>query len=374
MARPLENIRIVEMAAIGPVPFASLLLSSMGAQIIRITPQAAEQTPAFSMAVQRGRRNLALDLKKPEGRNVALCLIEKADALVEGFRPGVMERLGLNPDRCLASNPRLIFARTTGWGQSGPLAQQAGHDINYIALSGALHAIGADAPIPPLNLVGDYAGGSMFLLFGLLCALLEAQRTGRGQVIDVSMTEGAIALMTTFYDRVASGRWKDARLSNRVDGGAPFYAVYETSDGKYVAVGAVEATFWRQLLRVLELDEGKLPSRDKQENWPAIRSVFSEIFKGRTRDEWASRADGADACITPVLSLAEAPFHPQNVARGAFQKVDGAWIPSPTPRLSRTPAAITSAETAEADSAADLLLSWSVPPHLIDVAIGAKAL
>lgn len=374
MPRPLSDIRIVEMAAIGPIPLAAMLLSSMGAEIIRVAAPDAGTSPAFSKALQRGRPTIVLDLKKPEGRDVALSLCDGADVLLEGFRPGTMERLGLGPEHCRARNQRLVYARMTGWGQTGPLAPQAGHDINYIAMSGVLHAIGADHPVPPLNLVGDYGGGSMFLIFGVLCAFLEAQRTGRGQVIDCAMADGAAALMTTFYDRLASGQWRDARGANRVDGGAPFYTVYETSDAKHVAVGALEDGFWRALLHLVELDEGDLPSRDDPANWPTIRAILAEVFKTRTRDDWAERASSTDACVSPVLSMTEAPHHPHNVARAAFAAVDGAWLPSPAPRLGETPAAITAARALGGSDADAALRTWGVSPHVLGAARTAGAL
>jgi alpha-methylacyl-CoA racemase len=374
MAGPLSDIRIVEIAAIGPMPLAALLLASMGAEIIRLTPPDAGGTPSPPPAMLRGRTTIHLDLKQPEGRDLALSLFDVSDALLEGFRPGVMERLGLGPDVCHGRNQRLVYARMTGWGQAGPLAERAGHDINYIALSGALHAIGAGQPVPPLNLVGDYGGGAMFLLFGLLCAIHEAGRSGRGQVIDCAMADGAAMLMTTFYARLASGDWRDARMSNRIDGGAPYYGTYETADGKHVAVGAVEDRFWRELLHLLDIPEGSLPPREDPQNWALLRDALAKAFRTRPRDEWAERAGSVDACVTPVLSLTEAPHHPHNVARQSFERFGNAWLPAMAPRLARTTEELSAGRTLAGNDAASLLRAWGVPSTLAAQAQASGAL
>ncbi len=340
---PLSGLRIVEMAGIGPAPFAGMLLSDMGADVVRIDRKGAGEGGAFDQIksggfLDRGRRSIALDLKKPEAVAAALELIGAADALIEGFRPGVMERLGLGPDVCLARNARLVFGRVTGWGQSGPLAKTAGHDIDYIALTGALHAIGEKgAPAPPLNLLGDFGGGAMALAFGVVCALLEARASGRGQIVDAAMTDGVALLMAMTYSLKAKGLWRDRRQANLLDGGAPFYGVYRCADGKWLAVGALEPRFFDALVAAMGLDGRAFADRWNPASWPASRALLEEAFARRTRDEWGAILEGTDACVAPILDMDEAPRHPHNVARETFLAGDGAPQPAPAPRFSRTP-------------------------------------
>ncbi len=335
---PLKGIRIVEFAGIGPGPFAAMLLSDMGADVLRIDRKGG-RIPSKAEIYLRGRRTVALDLKKSEAVEASLKLIEKADALIEGFRPGVMERLGLGPDVCHARNPKLVFGRMTGWGQHGPLASAAGHDINYIALSGALHAIGnaRQKPVPPLNLVGDFGGGALYLVVGILAALLEAKSSGKGQVVDTAMTDGAASLMTMFYGMLASGFWRDTRGSNMLDSGAHFYDTYETSDGKYVAIGSIEPQFYRELLAKTGIADPDFEAQMDRDAWPALKQKLASVIKARTRDEWDAVMLGSDVCYAPVLSLHEAPKHPHNAARKTFIEIDGVTQPAPAPRFSRTP-------------------------------------
>ena len=339
---PLSGLRVVEMAGIGPAPFAGMLLSDMGADVVRIDRKRAAEGDAFDSIksggfLDRGRRSLALDLKKPEAVAAALELIGAADALIEGFRPGVMERLGLGPEVCLARNPRLVFGRVTGWGQSGPLAKTAGHDIDYIALTGALHAIGArGAPAPPLNLLGDFGGGAMALAFGVVCALLEARNSGRGQIVDAAMTDGVALLMAMTYSLKAKGLWRGEREANLLDGGAPFYGVYRCADGKWLAVGALEPQFFDALVAAMGLDGRAFADRWNPASWPAARAALEQAFARRTRDEWDAIFAGTEACVAPILDMDEAPRHPHNVARETFLVRDGAPEPAPAPRFSRT--------------------------------------
>src|SRR5499427_4045756 len=313
---PLAGVRVVEFAGIGPGPFAAMLLSDMGADVIRIDRKGG-RSPAKSEVTYRGRKAVALDMKKPEGVEAALRLIDQADALLEGFRPGVMERLGVGPDVCLKRNPKLVYGRMTGWGQEGPLAKAAGHDQNYIALTGALHAIGrrGQKPVPPLNLVGDFGGGGMLLAFGMVCGLLEAQKSGKGQVVDVAMTDGAALLFGAIAGLHGSGYWTDTRGANLLDSGAHFYDVYETSDGKYVSIGSIEPQFYKILLDKLGLADADLPAQMDRAAWPALKQRFEALFRTRTRDEWCQIMEGTDICFAPVLGIAEAPQHPHNRAR-----------------------------------------------------------
>jgi alpha-methylacyl-CoA racemase len=333
----LRGVRVLELAAIGPVPWCGMLLADMGADVVRIERPG---TAARTEPMQRGRRTVELDLKTPGGAAAALSLAAHAEVLLEGMRPGTLEKLGLGPDACLAANPALVIARMTGWGQDGPLAARAGHDINYIALSGALHAIGRERPVPPLNLVGDYGGGGAFLAIGLLAALLDARATGRGQVVDVAMTDGSAALMALQYERLATGQWRDERGANPLDGGAPWYDVYETSDGGWMAVGAIEPQFYAQLLAGLGLDPQAVPDRARREDWPALRQLFADCFRQRTRDEWAAHFEPTDACVTPVLSMAQAPKHPHNLARGTFARWSGKTVPAAAPRFGKSSAGL----------------------------------
>ena len=370
MAGPLSGIRVLELAGIGPGPFCAMMLADMGADVLRVDrPEPVDLglplEPKFDV-IARGRRSIALDLKHTGAIEIALALVEKADVLIEGFRPGVTERLGLGPDACLARNPRLVYGRVTGWGQDGPLAQAAGHDINYIAIAGALHAIGpAQRPAPPLNLVGDYGGGAMYLAFGIVCALCERHSSGRGQVIDTAMSEGAASLMSIFYGRMAAGLWHDKRGVNILDGGAPWYNVYETADGKYVAVGAIEGRFYAKLMQRLGLDTPSLPDQYDRTRWPELRANLARIFQQKTRDEWCEALAGHDVCIAPVLSIAEAPSHPHNRARGAFFECDGVIQPGPAPRFSRTPGRVERGAPRRGEGGAAALADWGFSPQQI---------
>ena len=370
MAGPLSGIRVLELAGIGPGPFCAMMLADMGADVLRVDrPEPVDLglplEPKFDV-IARGRRSIALDLKHTGAIEIALALVEKADVLIEGFRPGVTERLGLGPDACLARNPRLVYGRVTGWGQDGPLAQAAGHDINYIAIAGALHAIGpAQRPAPPLNLVGDYGGGAMYLAFGIVCALCERHSSGRGQVIDTAMSEGAASLMSIFYGRMAAGLWHDKRGVNILDGGAPWYNVYDTADGKYVAVGAIEGRFYAKLMQRLGLDTPSLPDQYDRARWPELRANLARIFQQKTRDEWCEALAGHDVCIAPVLSIAEAPSHPHNRARGAFFECDGVIQPGPAPRFSRTPGRVERGAPRRGEGGAAALADWGFSPEQI---------
>ncbi|MGE4369428.1 MAG: CaiB/BaiF CoA transferase family protein [Burkholderiaceae bacterium] len=334
----LAGVKVLELSAIGPVPWGTLLLSRMGAQVTRIVrPGSRTDMPDHERKLADiGRTDVALDLKSEAGKAAAQELVRTHHILLEGMRPGVMERLGLGPDDCHAINPKLVYGRMTGWGQNGPLADRAGHDINYIALSGALSAIGPKdgPPSIPLNLVGDFGGGGTFMIIGVLGALFKAGVTGKGSVVDISMVEGAATLMAPIYERFSLGEWKDQRGSNRLDGGFPWYCIYQTQCGGYMAVGALEPQFYRELLRGLGFDEATFPSRDDAANWPEIRRLFTEKFLSRTRDQWAQVFDPTDACVSPVLSLAEAPQHPHNQQRQVFYK-DAAGIlrPNVAPRV-----------------------------------------
>jgi alpha-methylacyl-CoA racemase len=341
-----------------------MLLSDLGADVLRIErPEPIDlglPTPREFDLLNRGRRSVAVDLKNPAGLAALKELIRRADVLIEGFRPGVTERLGLGPDDCLAINPRLIYGRVTGWGQEGPLAGAAGHDIDYIALTGVLHAIGPKdgPPVPPLNLVGDFAGGALYLAFGLVSALLERSRSGTGQVVDAAMVDGAASLMTSVYGRKAAGSWADAREKNELDGSAPWYAVYETADAKYVCVGAIEQRFYTELLRRLDLEGENLPDRADRSGWPRLRARFAEVFRTKTREEWCEVMEGSDACFAPVLSLSEAPAHRHNRARGTFVEVDGVVQPAVAPRFSRTPGRIQRGPAQARERAGEALRDW----------------
>ncbi len=347
---PLAGIRIVELAGIGPAPFAGLLLSDLGADVITVDrigrPGDASGRDAMTElttgALGRGRRSVAVDLKHPEGPEVVLDLVASADGLIEGYRPGVMERLGLGPVPCLRRRPSLVYGRMTGWGQEGPLAQAAGHDVNYIAIAGVLEHVGhhGEPPTVPLNLVGDFGGGGMLLAVGMLAAMIEAGRSGVGQVVDAAMVDGSALLMTMMYELSGRGRWDSHRESNAIDGGAPFYRVYETADGRHVSIAALEPRFYATLLERIGLAADDLPDQWDRSGWPLLRERFAAVFRGRTRAEWTALLAGTDACFAPVLSMSEAPRHPHNVARSAFVHVDGIDQPAPAPRFSRTPASV----------------------------------
>ncbi len=360
---PLDGVRVIEMGGIGPGPFAAMMLADMGAEVLRVDRRNApwqDGDPRFQV-LHRGRRSVMLDLKKPEGREAILRLAERADALIEGFRPGVMENLGLGPEPCLGRNPRLVYGRVTGWGQEGPLAGAAGHDIDYIALVGALHAIGraGSSPPPPLNLLGDYGGGGMLLAYGVVCALLEARGSGRGQVVDAAMVDGVAALMGLFWGLRAAGLWRDdARGANLLDGGAPFYDTYETADGKWVAVGALEPQFFTALLERTGIDEPELAEQWDFSRWPELRRRLAEVFKSRTREEWCEVMEGSDACFAPVLSMAEAIEHEHNQARQAFMDIEGVIQQAPAPRFSRTPGEVRRPPPAPGEHTEEALGDW----------------
>jgi alpha-methylacyl-CoA racemase len=364
MSGPLSGVKVLELAGIGPGPFCGMMLADMGADVLRVdrlepADLGLPLDPKFDV-MARGRRSIGLDLKRPEAIEIVLTLVERSDVLIEGFRPGVTERLGLGPEACFARNPRLVYGRVTGWGQDGPLAHAAGHDINYIAISGALHAIGrrGEAPVPPLNLVGDFGGGAMYLAFGIVCALLERNSSGRGQVIDAAMSEGAASMMSIFYGRVAAGLWHDERGLNAIDGGAPWYGVYETADGKYVSIGAIEGRFYARLIDLLGLDAATLPARHDRARWPELRARLCDVFKQKTRDEWCKSLDGHDACFAPVLSLAEAPAHPHNRVRETFMERGGVLQPAPAPRFSRTPGEVERGAPQCGEGGAVALAEW----------------
>lgn len=344
---PLAGSRVLEIAGLGPAPFAAMILADLGAEVLRIdhpgaVPDEAPTRPLETEVIDRGRRAVAVDLKSAAGRDLVLRLCDDADALVEGFRPGVMERLGIGPEDTWSRNPRLVYGRVTGWGQDGPLSHAPGHDLNYIALAGALAPLGraGSPPAPPLSLVGDFAGGGMLLAIGILAALLEARHSGEGQVVDAAMVDGAALLMGYFYGARAAGLWSDQRESNLVDGGAPFYGVYETADGGYVTVAAIEPQFYAELCRLAELDDTLAAKRMEKASWPEQRALMAAVFRRRTRDEWCALLEGTDACFAPVLSMEEAPRHPHNRARGTFVEIESVPHPAPAPRFSKTPTEI----------------------------------
>lgn len=350
---PLAGLRIVEIAGLGPTPFAAMTLADMGAEIVRITrPGAPDLIGQTTDILNRGRASIALDLKDPEGLNTAKVLIQNADGLIEGMRPGVMERLGLGPVEMLNANPRLIYGRMTGWGQTGPLAHTAGHDINYISLTGMLHAIGGQEPSVPLNLIGDFGGGGMYLAFGMVCALLAAARSGEGQVVDAAIVDGVAHMSSMIYSLRQSGVWRDQRQSNILDGAAPFYTTYQCACGGHVAVGAIEAKFWAKLLEMLGLID--MPPQHSQSDWPEMRALIAAVIGTETRDHWADRFAGSDACLTPVLTIDQAASHPHMAARGIFTNAG----PQIAPRLSETPGAAVAEQPAL--DIEDLLRRWGV--------------
>ncbi|GAA1270656.1 CaiB/BaiF CoA-transferase family protein [Saccharothrix xinjiangensis] len=356
MAGPLEGLEVVELAGLAPAPFGCMVLADLGASVTRVDRVGGgAEVPVGVLG--RGRRSIGVDIRRPEGVDLVLRLVARSDVLVEGFRPGVTERLGIGPAQCLARNPRLVYGRMTGWGQTGPLADRAGHDINYIAVAGALEPIGRAGapPTVPLNVVGDFGGGGLLLALGLLAALYERDRSGRGQVVDAAMVDGAALLTTFLHGMSAAGAWPGGRGENLLDGGAPFYDVYEAADGKYVSVGALEEKFYAELLTVLGLAGEDVPSRHDPANWPELRSRIAAAVATRTRDEWAALAGGADACLAPVLAPGEAPGHAHNAERGAFVEVGGTTQPAPAPRFDRTPAAVPAPPPAVGEHTAEVL-------------------
>ncbi len=376
---PLAGIKVLEFESIGPAPFAGMLLADMGADVLVIDRPASTdlglKRERWYDVMMRGKRSVTLDLKSNTAREAALALAGKADALIEGMRPGVMERLGVGPDEALKSNPRLVYGRMTGWGQDGPLAPRAGHDINYIALAGVLHAFGrkGEAPVPPLNLIGDFGGGGMLLGFGVACALIEAARSGRGQVVDAAMVEGAALLATMFAGFLKAGSWSEARGDNILDTGAPWYDVYETKDRKYVSIGSIETRFYEELLQKLGVPD--LGQHDRK-RWPEMRERFATVFKSKTRDEWCKVFDGSDACFAPVLSWSEARRDAHNVARKAYVEVAGVEQPAPAPRFSRTPAGVRRSPPERSEGGRAALADWGFDAKAIDrlrsLGLGAK--
>ncbi len=359
---PLAGIRILEFEAIGPAPFAGMLLADMGADVLVIDRPAGTdlglKRERWYDVMMRGKRSVTLDLKSPSGKEAALELVARADALIEGFRPGVMERLGIGPEEVFQRNPRLVYGRMTGWGQDGPLAPRAGHDINYIALAGVLHAFGrkGEAPVPPLNLVGDFGGGGMLLGFGVACALLEAARSGKGQVIDAAMVDGAALLAAMFSGFLAAGSWSEERGANILDTGAPWYDVYETKDGKYVSIGAIEERFFEELVKKLRIED--LPAQHDRSRWPEMRRAFSKTFKSKTRDEWCQVFEGSDACFAPVLSWSESRRDAHNVFRNSYVKMAEVEQPAPAPRFSRTPGEIKRIPPERGQAGSEALADW----------------
>jgi alpha-methylacyl-CoA racemase len=358
---PLNGVKIIEVGGIGPGPFCAMMLSDMGADIIRLERRGESGLVESKYnTLHRGRRSIGVDLKKPEGVELMLRLVEKADALQEGFRPGVMEKLGLGPEVCLNRNPKLVYGRMTGWGQEGPLAHASGHDINYIALTGALYSIGRpdQNPVPPLNLVGDFGGGGMLLAFGIACALFETQRSGKGQVIDAAMVDGAAALMAMFYGQRAAGLWTDKRGANFLDCGAHYYDTYETADGKWVSVGSIEPQFYALLLKHTGIDDPEFQVQQDRTKWPDLKKKIAKQFKTKTRDEWCAIMQGTDVCFGPVLTMGEALEHPHNLARKTFVEIEGVPQPAPAPRFSRTQTEIPGPALMGPEHTKAALLDW----------------
>jgi alpha-methylacyl-CoA racemase len=379
MAGPLTGYRILEIAGIGPGPFAAMLLADMGAEVIRVDRAQSVRGPAPDKPagdlMLRGRRNIALDLKNPDGVETLLQLVEKADAIIEGFRPGVMERLGVGPDECLARNPRLVFGRMTGWGQEGMYAQAAGHDINYISLAGSLahFARRGEAPVPPLNMVGDFGGGGMFLAYGVVCALLEAQKSGKGQVVDTAMVDGAAVLMTMFWSFKSMGIFNENQPgTNLLDTGAHFYDVFECKDGRYVSLGSIEPQFYAELMELTGLkDDPDFVRQMDQSMWPGLKDRLREVFRGKTRDEWCAIMEATDVCFAPVLTMSEAAAHPHNVERRTFVEANGHMQPAPAPRFSRTVPQIGRASAHPGQHTEEVLREWGVPGVEARLASGA---
>ena len=361
---PLVGVRVIEIVGLGPGPFAAMMLADMGAEVLRIYRADRARSGRSAMPspdlMARGRPSVAVDLKHPDGVETVLSLVDGADALIEGFRPGVMERLGIGPEVCQRRNAKLVYGRVTGWGQDGPLASAAGHDLNYIALAGVVHHIGrvGGPPVPPLNLVGDFGGGGMLLAFGVVCGLLEARHSGRGQVVDAAMVDGAALLMTCLHGLAQAGWWRGERGTNSFDSGAHFYEVYETADAKFVSIASAEPQFYAELLRLTGLDAEKLPEQMDHRQWPALKDRLASVFRTRTRDQWCAILEGTDACFAPVLSMSEAPEHLHNRHRQTFVEDGGAIQPAPAPRFSRTPGAISCPPSRPGEDTAAALAAW----------------
>ena len=364
MSGPLSGFKVIELAGIGPGPMCAMLLSDLGAEVIRVDRLAPEDLGIdrgrkFNV-LNRGRRSVGVDLKNPEGIETVLRLVDQADALIEGFRPGVTDRLGLGPDTCFERNPKLVYGRMTGWGQEGPMAMAAGHDINYIALTGALSAIGTagGAPVPPLNLVGDFGGGALYLAFGVCAALLESQKSGQGQVIDAAMVDGAASLSAAIYGIHGSGTWNEERGTNILDTGAHFYGTYECADGQWISIGSIEKKFHNLLLQKLGLTEDDIPDRMDRDRWVEHKKLLTGLFLEKTRDEWCELMEGSDVCFAPVLSMSEAPEHPHMKARGTFIELEGVVQPGPAPRFSRTPGQVQGPVPDPGQHTDDVLADW----------------
>lgn len=377
MAGPLAGVAVIELAGIGPGPFAGMVLADLGADVLRIERCAAVGASSPDAAahdlLQRGKRSVGVDLKDPEGVELVLDLVERADVLIEGYRPGVMERLGLGPATCLERNERLVFGRMTGWGQKGPLAARAGHDIDYVAVAGVLGLIGraGDLPVPPLNLVGDFGGGGLLLALGVVCALLVSRASGRGQVVDAAMIDGAALLSTMVHGELGAGRWREERGTNLVDSGAPFYEVYECADGELIAVGALEDGFYRELMDVMGLPVDDVEDRFDQSQWPKMKQRFAAVFKSRTRNEWLGRAEGRDCCMAPVLSLHEVAQYPHHVHRRTFVEVAGVTQPAPAPRFSGSPASAPGSPCRPGENGRQALADWGIDPRRVRQLIAA---
>ncbi|MBP8247502.1 MAG: CoA transferase [Phenylobacterium sp.] len=371
---PLTGLKIIEFAGIGPGPFCGMLLSDLGADVVRIDRKGTGGASPANVSA-RGRRSVGLDLKNPQSIETCLKLLESADAVFEGFRPGVMERLGLGPEVALKRNPKLVYGRMTGWGQTGPYASAAGHDMNYIAISGALHAIGTkDKPVPPLNLVGDFGGGALYLAFGLMAGIISARETGKGQVIDAAMSDGAASLMAMFYGMKASGIWTNDRRANMLDGGAHFYDTYQCSDGKWVSIGSIEPQFYALLLEKTGITDPAFAGQMNRGEWDSLRAKLAEVIGKKTQDEWSAIMGGTDVCFAPVLDLDEAPKHPHNVARQTFVEVAGVVQPAPAPRFSATPGAIQGPPAATGAHDIEALTDWGFSAAEIDALKAAGAL
>ncbi len=365
---PLKGLKIIEMAGIGPGPFCGMVLADLGAEIIKVDRASAIGTGSKQEASNRGKKSIAVDLKSEEGVEVVFKLVEKADAIFEGFRPGVMERLGLGPNDCLKRNERIVFGRMTGWGQEGPLAKAAGHDINYISLSGALAAIGrpGSPPVPPLNLVGDFGGGGMLLALGLVAALFESKQSKKGQVVDAAMTDGSALLMTMIYTMQSLGMWKTTMGSNLLDGGSHFYDTYECEDGKFISIGSIEPQFYELLCQIAELDKSIFGKQMSRDSWPKQKEEIKKIFLNKTRDEWCELMEGTDICFAPVLDMLEAPKHPHNIERKTFIELEGVTQPAPAPRFSRTEPEISSSPSVVGENTDEVLISMGFSQEDID--------